>query len=164
MAGRNIITIDDGTKEITIENSYGVVLAHFFVRPSDLTILERFDALKEGLLDVIKPLAEISIRNDGDAATPKDVELLATARKSIIDQLNRFFDTDGFSDVFAARSPFASVGGMFFVEVVLNGLTGEMTRLVNEERELSKKRMEKYLDDIKETETGADVNAAGPTA
>ena len=62
------IVIDDGTREIPIYNQFDEEICRIRIRPTDISIMDRFDALKNDLGDTLAPLESIGINADGTAA------------------------------------------------------------------------------------------------
>ena len=78
-------------------------------------------------------------------------------------KINELFDFDEADAIFARRNPFSSVGGEFFCLKVLTALGGVITEAIEEEAELSRKRMDKYLHDIEIKSDKAAENAGAVT-
>ena len=57
--------IDDGTKEIAIYNRYDQPICKVHIRPSDLSILDRFKEMEDKFDEVFEPLRGIDINADG---------------------------------------------------------------------------------------------------
>ena len=64
---------------------------------------------------------------------------------NVIKELSAVFDTNEIKDIFKNRFMFSSVNGQFFLNIVVDVLSNEFNRMLNEEMKQSEKRMKKYL-------------------
>lgn len=142
--------VDDGTRKIPIENQFGKHICDIYMRPADVSIIDRYNALKADFGDIVKPLEGLSLKADGSAAMDEDWAVLKKVERDLMDRINALFDIEEADEIFAKRSPFSSVGGTFFCVNVLNTLGGIITEAIEEETRLSRQRMSKYLDDLPE--------------
>lgn len=140
--------IDDGTREIPITNKFGKEICKIYIRPADISILDRYEALTADFESIVAPLKDLDIKNDGTAAFDKDWATLKAVETELKKRINALFDMDEADAIFATRNPFSSVGGRFFVENVIAALGDIITEAVADEAALSKQRMSKYLEDI----------------
>ena len=141
------VVIDDGTRKIPIENQYGQLICNIYMRPADFSLLDRYQAIMEDFQNIVKPLEALSITNDGKAEVDADYAILKSVEQELYKRINALFDIEEAEQIFAKRSPFSSVGGKFFVEIVFEAIGGLIKDAMSEELELSSKRMGKYLDD-----------------
>lgn len=154
--------IDDGTKEITLVNKYGELICKVHIRPSDLSIIDRYKDFEKDFDKIVEPLKSLDIKNDGTALFEKDWKILKSVETTLVHRINNLFDIDNADEIFAKRNPFSSVGGEFFCAKVLHALENLVVRAINEEAQLSNERTAKYLSDLPEN---SEVNAdAGDTA
>lgn len=144
------ITIDDGTREYQICNTFGRRIGTVYFRPADISILDRYQEVMERLPQEISELSQISITNDGKAAESEGWATLKRVEAKLKDEINFLFDTDSADELFKTRNPFSSIGGEFWVTKILDALGGVIKEAVEEESRLSNERMKKYLDDIPE--------------
>lgn len=150
MEGKNLVgIIDDGTREIPIKNKFGKLICNIYIRPADLSIIDRYNKLTDDLEDMIRPLQDLDINADGTAAFEKDWELMKGVETELKRRINEVFDMEEADEIFAKRNPFSSVGGKFFLEIVIEGLGQIINEAMEEELELSQKRTDKYLHDLK---------------
>lgn len=154
--------IDDGTKEITLVNKYGELICKVHIRPSDLSIIDRYKDFEKDFDKIVEPLKSLDIKNDGTALFEKDWNILKSVETTLVQRINNLFDIDNAVEIFAKRNPFSSVGGEFFCAKVLHALEDLVVKAINEEAQLSNERTAKYLSDLPEN---SEVNAdAGDTA
>lgn len=149
---KSVFALDDGTKEITLVNPFGKVIARLHIRTADISILDRYNALMKDFSSITKPLADISLNADGTVEFDKDWAKMKKVEGQLIQKINALFDMDDANELFATRNPFSSVGGKFFVERVLETLGQVVGQAVEEEAKLSAARTAKYLDDLNEEE------------
>lgn len=153
MAKRKLV-IDDGTRELILENRYGQEICKLHIRAGDYSILDRYNDMMKTLPEIIKPLENLDIKNDGTSDFEEEWKTIKGIEETLINKLSEFFDTDEIKLVFQKRHAFSSVGGNFFVENVLNALGEEMANAIAEETKASTKRMSKYLSDLGDTDAG----------
>lgn len=148
--------IDDGTREIPLVNKFGKLICNIHIRPADLSILDRYTQLTTDFQTIVEPLKDINIGNDGTASFEEDWKILKAVEAEMKQRINALFDMDEADEIFAKRNPFSSVGGKFFCESVIETIGNLIADAVEEEMELSRKRTEKYLDDIQPEVDGDD--------
>lgn len=151
MENNNIFVIDDGTREITLENPYHEVIATLRLRLSDIGIVDRYKATVKELEKAIVPLKDISTNADGTATFEQDWDLLKQVEAEVIDRLNDLFDIKNAADIFKTRNAFSAINGEFFVEKVLAGLGQVIQQKVAEEAVKTQERTEKYTKDLEKT-------------
>ena len=154
-AGGTSIIIDDGTREYTIENTFGQVLARVHFRPADFSLVDRCTALADDFPRIAEPLQAVKLKNDGSAAFEQDWAKIKAVEAELIGKIGEIFDTDDISAVFAKRSAFSSVGGEFFSYKVIQALLDLVKNAVAEEARLSSQRMKPYLRDLEGGNAGA---------
>ena len=145
--------IDDGTREIPLMNKFGKLICDIYIRPADLSILDRYNQLTADFKDIVEPLKKLEIKNDGTAAFDTDWQVLKAVEAELKQRINALFDMDEADDIFAKRNPFSSVGGKFFCESVIEVIGNIIVEAVEDEMALSKSRTDKYLSDIQPTAT-----------
>jgi hypothetical protein len=105
--------------------------------------------LIKGFEDIVKPLENLEINNDGTATFEKDWEVLKKVELDLKQKFDELFDMEEADEIFAKRNPFSSVNGHFFAEIVLVALGEVINKAIDEEAKLSEQRTSKYLSDIK---------------
>lgn len=137
--------VDDGTREIVLANSFGKEICKVYFRPADLSIMDRYNALRGDFEDIIKPLADMDIKNDGSAGTDEDWAKIKQVETELKKRINNLFDMEEADAIFASRNPFSSVGGKFFVQHVIEALGGVIEQAMAEELKTSEQHVKKYL-------------------
>jgi len=148
--------IDDGTREIPLMNKFGKLICNIYIRPADLSILDRYQQLSTDFKTIVEPLKNIEIGSDGMVSFEEDWKIVKEVEAELKQRINALFDMDEADDIFAKRNPFSSVGGKFFCESVIEVIGNLIADAVEEEMELSRQRTEKYLDDVKPEVNGDD--------
>lgn len=138
-------TIDDGVKEIQLNNTYGQTICKVHFRPADFSILDRYNAFVNALPEIVKPLEEIDIEANGEASFEDGWKVIKEAEAEIIRRFGELFDMDDAGAIFEKRNAFSSVNGSFFCENVLLALGDIISEEINKEMKKSQKKMEKYL-------------------
>lgn len=151
------VVIDDGTREIPIVNQFDQPICKIYMRPADLSILDRYETVMKDLPNVVKPLEALSIEANGEATYEADRAIMKKVEEDLYDRINALFDIEEAEQIFAKRNPFSSVGGEFFVIRVLQAIGDVIKDAMETEFALSSKRMGKYLDsDDRETSEVSD--------
>lgn len=150
--------IDDGTREIPIENKFGKLICNIYIRPGDLSIIDRYNEVIKELPDIVKPLEDLSIKNDGTAAADAEWEVIKQVEEKLYEMLDYLFDMDEAADIFAKRNPFSSVNGRFFCELVIEAIGGIIEKAITKEAEKTQRRTDKYLNDLKGAQTQPEVS------
>ena len=156
--------IDDGTRAIPIENKFGKHICTVYLRPGDISIVDRYNDVIKALPTLVKPLEEVSIKNDGTAKFEEEWGQLKEVETALYEQLNYLFDMDEAQDIFAKRNPFSAVNGQFFCEIVIDLLGDLISETVSEEAEEVQRRTQKYLADLKPIITEAESNVGESAA
>ena len=139
------LVIDDGTRAIPVENQYGQPICTIHIRPADISILDRYTAMRDGLTEMLKPLEGIGLNADGTAEFEKDWEKLKAVEAAFIERLNNLLDTTESARIFENRNPFSAVGGRFFCENVLDAMGDLIAKAIEDEAAQTQKRIAKYL-------------------
>lgn len=154
--------VDDGTREIPLVNKFGKLICNIYIRPADISILDRYNALAADFKDIMEPLKDINIKNDGSATFDEEWAIMKSVEAELKARINALFDMEEADEIFKNRSPFSSVGGKFFCESVIEVIGEIITEAVKEEMALSKERTDKWLSDIQAAnpEVNDDVRTA----
>ena len=150
MANQYEYVFDDGTREIVLRNKFERIICKVHFRPADFSILDRLNLLKTDFKEIVKPLKQININANGEAAFQKDWAIMKGVEAALIDRLNALFDMDDCGEIFKNRLAFSSVNGKFYAELVIEALGNIVIDAVNEEMEKSKARTDEYLKDLTE--------------
>ena len=159
---KNVFSLDDGTREITLVNTFNKVICRIHFRPSDISIMDRYNLLTKDFDQIVEPLKQIGIKADGtaDESVENGWAILKQVEGTLIQRINALLDTDDASEIFRVRNAFSSIGGRFFVENVIDAIGKVITAYLEEEAELTRQRISPYTDDV-DSEVSAN---AGTTA
>lgn len=160
MSTQNVITIDDGTREFTIQNTFGKKICDVFIRPGDLSIMDRYKTVMKQLPDIVAPLRDVGINADGTSDEDAEWAAIGAAQKKLEDALNYLFGMDEAQDIFKERHPFSSVGGKFFCETVIDAIGKVIAQALEEESAEMQERTKDYMSDL--DEESSDGNAGEP--
>jgi hypothetical protein len=136
------IKIDDGSKTYEIVNLDDQVIGTFTFNPSDMSIIERYDA-------VVKSLEEYfnSIREAGFTQ-----QALIDAQNAIKEKLKELIGGDAIDSFFAICAPFTPMqNGSLYLEVVVNALGEIIEKETKKRMKKVETRMDKYLKDYKKS-------------
>ena len=93
--------VDDGTREIPIVNKFGKLICNVYIRPSDLSIIDRYQNLVTDFDDIVKPLESLDIKNDGTAFVDSDWQILKSVENNLKQRINELFDMEEADEIFA---------------------------------------------------------------
>ena len=159
------IVVDDGTREVPITNKYGKEICKIYFRPTDYSIIDRYDKVMARLDKILEPLSGVVIERDGSAQNSTDWKLLKSVEKKLKEEINYLFDMDEADMIFATRDPFSSVHGEFFCTNFLNSLGAFMKAAFEEEARLASERISEYTSDLPDDpEVTEDAGAASDNA
>ena len=95
---KNIIVIDDGTRELVLKNQFNATICKLHIRTSDLSLMDRYNDLMNDLGDVVKPLSEVCIKADGTAEFETEWAVIKKVEADLTARLGKLFDTVGSCD------------------------------------------------------------------
>lgn len=151
--------IDDGTQAIPIENKFGKKICTIYIRPGDLSIIDRYKKVIADMPAIVKPLEDLSIASDGTTKAEDEWDVIKQVEAKLYELLNFLFDMDEAEDIFATRNPFSSIHGRFFCELVIEAIGGIIEQTIEQEAKQSRARTEKYLDDLNSAKAQPEVDA-----
>ena len=145
------ITVDDGSRRVPIQNMQGEEIGAFTFRPTDIGIVERFNAMVGEFDAITEPLGRLSMSSgngqaifakgendlpgieDSQAGRPEglgdDLEneqaatALAEAKDRLYRAVDKLFGGEGVAEAFFGKMhPFSPVNGAFYCETVLQAV------------------------------------------
>ena len=146
---KNVFVIEDGTKELTIENSFHEEICKIHIRPGDFSIIDRFTAMQNDFKNITAPLEGVELSTDGTAEGTEGWEKVKEVEKNLIDRLNQVFDSKDIGNLFVNRNAFSVIGGEYYAERVMTMLGEVVAAEMEEESKRVKKRLDKYTADLK---------------
>ena len=153
MATNNVFTLNDGTEELVITNKFGREIGRIHVRTGDISIVDRYNAFMKDFDKIIAPLKNISINADGTSSFEDEWAVIKGVEKELIEKLNEIFDTDDIGILFETRNAFSTIGGVFYVEKVIEMLGEVVSQAITSETEKTQKRIDKYTKDVHRKES-----------
>ncbi len=151
-----LFTIDDGTREYTLVNQYGQEICRLHFRPNDISLYDRYLAMRDKFTEIVKPLEQIGINADGTASAEEGLAILKEAETAFRAQLRELLDSDDADAAFEKRNPFSSVGGRFFCAIVTDAIGKMIEAAYAEEAKATAEKTAQYIEE--------EGNDAGQTA
>ena len=150
---KNVFVIDDGTVEYSIENNFGQEICKLHISSGDIGIIDRFEKFTGDFDDIVEPLKEVDMKNDGtpeaDEKFDNSWKVIKAVEKELIDRINAVFDMQDAGKLFETRHAFSSVNGKFYIESVIDMLSKIVTAAIEEEGKKTESRLKKYTSDLK---------------
>lgn len=146
MAKEFKIVVDDGSVKVPIENKYGDEVGCFYFRPTDVSIVKRYNAAAEKFASVTEPLETVKLNPDGtaDESLEGTVEAFDEAEKRLSDLMDYIFGGNMSEAFFGKMNPFSPVGGRFYCEIAMENLGKFITAQFSEETKKISKRVDQY--------------------
>lgn len=128
----NDIIIDDGSKVYNIKNKQGKMLGRFEFRPSDTSIVNRYD-------EVVDYFNNFTIPEKTDQA-------LRAAEKEITEKMSYLIGGNAEDAFFSIMGPFSALAsGELFVENVLGAISKVIEKEMDVRTKRAQRRMNKYV-------------------
>lgn len=140
------IVIDDGSIKVPIRNKQGDEIGVFYVRPTDISIIERYNRVADDFEKITAPLENVNINPDGtvDENNAAEYEALKQAEKNLYEACDFLFGGNMSEAFFGRMHPFSPVGGRFYCENVLEALAKYISAQFSSEAAKINKRVGKY--------------------
>lgn len=141
------ITVDDGSRRIPILNTNGDEIGAFTFRPTDIGIIDRYNALADKFETITKPLEAVQMATDEsvDLSDPKYTGALAEAEKRLREAVDTLLDSeDAAAAFFGKMNPFSPVNGEFYCTQVLDVLGRFIGAQFSRETQQLSARVAKY--------------------
>lgn len=142
------IVVDDGLQRVPIRNTQGEEIGVFFIRPTDIGIIQRFNEVAEKFPQITEPLENIGIKADGtaeDDGTDVAGEALKEAEKRLFEACDYLFGGNASEAFFGKMNPFSPVNGSFYCEIVLNAVSQFIAEQFSHETQKISKNVDKYV-------------------
>lgn len=137
------IVIDDGSQRVSIKNTYGDEIGVFYFRPTDIGIVERYNAMVKKFDAIVEPLEAANIGAE-EAEGEMELAALTEAKNRLYDALNVVLGGDVSEAFFGKMHPFSPVNGSFYCEIALENLGKYISAQFEAETVKFNKRVEKY--------------------
>lgn len=117
-----VITIDDGSIDIPIQNQFGERIGVFRFNPADINIVNRYNEVADQFGEVVKPLIDANISPEGEGEDDESVQLLNEAGDKMADLMDYVLNGNSREAFFSKTHIFTPVGGMFYCEKVYEAI------------------------------------------
>ena len=117
-----VITIDDGSIDIPIQNQFGEKIGVFRFNPADINIVNRYNEVADQFGEVVKPLIDANISPEGEGEDDESVRLLNEAGDKMTDLMDYVLNGNSREAFFSKTHIFTPVGGMFYCEKVYDAI------------------------------------------
>lgn len=140
------ITIDDGSIRVPILNKFKKEIGVFFIRPTDIGIIDRWNKVANDFDNITSPLENVNINPDGTADEKNEAEqaALKEAEKRLYDACDFLFDGNMSEAFFGKMHPFSPVNGRFYCENALSAVSAFISRQFDREVAKVNNRVNKY--------------------
>lgn len=143
------IQVDDGAVRVPITNKNGEEIGVFYFQPTDVGIVKRFADVSERFAEVVAPLENIGINNDGTGVTAEDAAAIQEAEDKMYELCDYLFGGNMSAAFFGKMNPFSPVNGNFYCENALNAVAQFVSDRFNEETKKVSSRIDKYTHGIR---------------
>lgn len=138
------ISVCTGLEEYEICNEKHEKMGSFWFNPADTGIVNRHSVVEKKIPEIFEALKMHDIDSKGEPID-ESFEAVKKLEEAVIEQIDYLLNSDTKSSFFATVSPFASVGGKFYVEQVLDVIRMIIEGYYAEEMKKQKKRSEAYM-------------------
>lgn len=119
---------------------------NIYFNPNDPDLMIRMKNLDGRLQEQIKGLSDVETDGEGKPTQDSDVEAFERMQNVLKSELDRAFGGSVSDVVFKYCSPFAIVGGEYFVVQFINAITPEIEKHIKKANADAEKRMGKHLE------------------
>ncbi len=144
--GLNEIIVDDGSVKVPIRNKIGEEIGVFFFRPTDMGIIDRFNAMADDFDRITAPLENIDIKSDGtvDGEDAAEFAALKDAERRLYEACDKLFGGNMSEAFFGKMHPFSPVNGHFYCETALAAVGSYISQQFAREVKKVNARVERY--------------------
>lgn len=140
------ISVCTGLEEYEIVNERKEKMGSFWFNPADTGIVERYNVVEKKIPGIFDELKAYNINSAGESSDEDaSFELVRKLEEEVISQIDYMLNSDTRSSFFSTVKPFASVGGKFYVEHVLDVVRLIIEEHYRQEMKNQKKRSEMYM-------------------
>lgn len=138
------IVVDDGSIIVPIKNTLGELVGQFRFRPTDFNIIKRYNKVADEFGNVVQPLIDANIDQNGEGADKESEKLIDEAQSRLFDLVDYLFDGNAAEAFFGKMNAFSPVDGKFYCENVLEAVGQFISAKFDEETKKVSSRIEKY--------------------
>lgn len=140
--------LSTGKVEFPIEFDNGDKQTIYF-NPNDPDLMIRMKNLDEKVQEKIKGLEDVELNEEGKPTQISQIETFEKMQNILKEELDYAFGGSVSEVVFKHCSPFAIVGGEYFVVQFIQAITPEIEKHIKKANADVEKRMAKHLDKYK---------------
>lgn len=140
------IVVDDGSVRVPIKNLYGEEIGVFRFRPTDVGMIDRYNAMAADFDKITEPLESVNIEADGtvDENDEAGFAALKEAQRRLYEACDYMFGGNMSEAFFGQMHPFSPVDGRFYCEQALERVGTFIGKQFDTEVEKVKSRVAKY--------------------
>ncbi len=140
------IIVDDGSVKVPIRNKQGEEIGVFYFRPTDIGIIDRFNALANDFDKITAPLESVNIKADGTVDEKNEAEYAALkeAEQLLYAACDKLFGGNMAEAFFGKTHPFSPVNGHFYCENALTAVGAYISQQFAREVKRVSNRVERY--------------------
>lgn len=136
--------IDDGLEAIEVKNTHGLTIGTWLFNPSDVGIIDRYNAALPKFESIFEPLQDANISVEGEGEDDASWALVTAAKEKLFDACAEVFGPTFKDAFFSTTHPFSPVKGHFYVENVLDYARKVIEIRMDTELKGIDKNVEKY--------------------
>lgn len=141
-----MITVDDGSRRIPIQNKQGEEIGSFTFHPTDIGIIDRYNSMADQFDAIVEPLQAVELTDDMSITDPTLVGALKEATTRLYAAVNELFGSDDAAEAFFGKMhPFSPVNGEFYCSQVLAQVGAFIGSQFDAETKALSKKARKYL-------------------
>lgn len=138
------IQIETGFIEVDVQDTSGKNVGVWYFNPTDVGIVDRFNAGIPKLEAVLEPLIDANISNTGEGEDDESWAILQTATEGLYAVCDEVFRSNFAEAFFTATHPFSPVGGKFYVERAFEAAGNFISAQFDAEVNKVSRNIEKY--------------------
>lgn len=120
-----------------------------YFNPNDPDLMIRMKNLDEKVQEKIKGLEDVELTEEGNPTQDSKIETFEKMQNILKDELDYAFGGSVSEIVFKHCSPFAIIGGEYFVVQFIEAITPEIEKHIKKANADVEKRMAKHIDKYK---------------
>lgn len=119
---------------------------NIYFNPSDPDLMIRMKNLQEKVSEKIKGIEDVELSNDGSPKQFSQIDAFEKMQNIIKEELDFAFGASVSDVVFKHCSPFAIVGGNYFVIQFIEAITPEIKKHIDKANGDLEKKMQKHIE------------------
>lgn len=139
------IVIDDGAVEVAIQNQFGERIGTFRFYPTDVNIVNRYNDVADQFENVVAPLINANINQDGEGEDSTSVDILNEAGNKMVELMDYVLNGNSREAFFSKTHIFTPMGGVFFCEKVYDAIGKYISKRFDAEVKRVNVRMKQHM-------------------